>query len=143
MTRTSFDGCVIWRCANKHRNKTYIFLKILDCTVFSGTIIVSTSEISTIAVVLLLTEIKNFRRQCSLRWYGIYSKFNRNKSVVAEAIWGGNYAHTGNTLVHVSLERNINWKEIINRLRFKIFIWTFKDSIFMKMFIKIICFGRV
>jgi hypothetical protein len=62
MKHTSFDGCVIWRCANKHRNKTYIFLKILDCTVFSGTIIVSTSEISTIAVLLLLTEIKKFSK---------------------------------------------------------------------------------
>jgi len=62
MKRTSFDGCVIWRCANKHHNKTYIFLKILDCTVYSGTIILSTSEISTSAVLLLLTEIKHFRR---------------------------------------------------------------------------------
>jgi hypothetical protein len=111
MTRISFDGCVILRCADKHRNKTYILFED-DFTVFSGTIVISASEICTNAELLLLIEVKNLRRKCILRWYGIYPKFNTNKPIVAEVIWGENYAHTGKILVQLSLERSVNWKKI-------------------------------
>jgi len=26
-TRASFDGCILWRCGNKRRNKTYIIFE--------------------------------------------------------------------------------------------------------------------